>query len=139
MHILRGLRREQAAQCLPELRRRLCAAADPADTTVAAERVRHHAASLGQARASEFQSRGYRCTFGGDQGYSTAGTLSRRRNRALDLAKADAVTLALAPAMEAEGIAVLKKGPLDTGRQFQRLGAVPGDLQQAAALIPFGA
>jgi hypothetical protein len=30
MHVLRGLRREQAPQCLPELRWRFCRAADQA-------------------------------------------------------------------------------------------------------------
>ena len=32
MHLLRGLRRDQTVQCLPELRRRLCLAADQAGT-----------------------------------------------------------------------------------------------------------
>src|SRR5664280_534408 len=109
MHVLRGLRREQAAQCMPELRRRLCAAADPPGTAVAAECLRHHAAPFIQTRTSEFQPRGHRRAFGADQGYSAAGPLSRRGNSAFDLAETDAIALALAPAMKAQGIAVLQK------------------------------
>ena len=63
MHVLRGLRRQQAAQCLPELRRRLCAAADPARDRAAAGRVRHQAVAVGQAGAFEIQRRGCRRAF----------------------------------------------------------------------------
>ena len=56
-------------------------------------------------------------------------------NRPLDLAKADAITVALAPAAHHEQIAVFEERPLDAAGQFDRLGAVPADLQQTAALI----
>jgi hypothetical protein len=46
-------------------------------------------------------------------------------NRPLDLAKTDAVAVALTPAVEAEGIAVFEERPLDIAGQFNRLGAVP--------------
>ena len=75
MHVLRGLRGEQAAQCLPELRRRLCAAADPARDGAAAGRVRHQAAAVGQARASEIQPRGRRRALRRGSGYSAAGAV----------------------------------------------------------------
>src|SRR6266481_9583178 len=60
-----------------------------------------------------------------------------RRNRALDLAEADAVAVALAPAAHDKRVAVFEKSSLDTAGQFQRLGSVPADLQQAAALVLF--
>jgi hypothetical protein len=50
MHVLRGLRREQAAQRMPELRRRFCRAADPACKGMA-PLVRREASTVGQARA----------------------------------------------------------------------------------------
>src|SRR3982074_3391551 len=40
MHVLRGLRRDQASQCVPELRRRFRAAADQAFTAMAARGLR---------------------------------------------------------------------------------------------------
>src|ERR1700674_3239989 len=46
-------------------------------------------------------------------------------NRPLDLAKTDTVAVALTPAVEAEGIAVVEERPLDIAGQFNRLGAVP--------------
>ena len=52
-----------------------------------------------------------------------------------DSAEADAVTVALAPAAHDERIAVFQERALDPGRKLDRLGAVPADLQQAAALI----
>src|ERR1700676_816008 len=70
MHLLRGLRRDQAAQRLPELRRRFRAAADPACQGMAARRLRHQAGALGQTRASEIQFRGHRGAFGAAAGYS---------------------------------------------------------------------
>src|SRR3954469_8202836 len=56
MYVLRGLRREQAAQCVRELRRRLRAAADPPGHRMAARTIDRKAATVGQARASFVQS-----------------------------------------------------------------------------------
>src|ERR1700722_14796727 len=53
MHVLRGLRGEQARQRLPELRRRFRGAPDPARERMAAGRMRHQARAVGQARTSE--------------------------------------------------------------------------------------
>src|ERR1700753_2510422 len=69
MHLLRGLRRDQTWECLPELRRGFCAAPDPADYTMAARRVRHQASAVGQARAPQIQRGGYRGAFGENQKY----------------------------------------------------------------------
>src|SRR5215207_7655137 len=52
----------------------------------------------------------------------------RRQNRPLDLAKTDAVAVALAPAAHDERIAVFKERALDAGSEFDRLGAVPAYL-----------
>src|SRR5882724_10653756 len=109
MHVLRGLRREQTAQCVPELRRRFRAASDPTRDGVAAGTVGCEAAAVGQARASVLQPRRYRGAFGEVAGYSSRGSLTRRRNRALDLAKADAIAVALAPAAHDERIAVFEE------------------------------
>src|SRR5436309_707162 len=62
-------------------------------------------------------------------------TLLRRHNRPLDLAEADAITVALAPAAHHKGVAVFQERALFAAGQFDRLGAVPADLQQAAALM----
>src|SRR4051794_35869281 len=80
MHVLRGLRGDQAAQCLPELRRRVCAAADPACDRTAAPRVRDEAAAVGQARAFEIQ-RG-RCpgALRAAAGHPTAGAVTYPRH-----------------------------------------------------------
>ena len=51
------LRRDQARQCLPELRRRFCAAADPARQGVAAGRISRETAAVRQARPSEVRPR----------------------------------------------------------------------------------
>src|SRR3954468_6785067 len=59
---------------------------------------------------------------------------SRRRDRAFHLAKADAVPRALAPAVKGERIPVFEKAPFNAAGQLDRLGPVPGDFQQAAAL-----
>jgi hypothetical protein len=56
MHVLCGLRREQALQCLPELRRRFCAAPDPAGDPTAARRFGATTSAIGQTRASQIQS-----------------------------------------------------------------------------------
>src|SRR5260370_37676915 len=119
---------------MPELRRRLRAAADQAFKGVAARGLRHQAVAVRQARASEIQPRGHRHAFGETAGYSAGGAVScltsslrgaQRRsnplsvspsretdcfaslamtvlfsgnNRPLDLAEADAIAVALAPA-----------------------------------------
>ncbi len=77
MHVLCGLRREQIAQRLPELRRRFCSPADPAHDPDAAWRLRRQAAAVRQARASEVQPRGCGCAFGAAAGYS-AGTAVKK-------------------------------------------------------------
>ena len=59
----------------------------------------------------------------------------RRRNRPFDLTKTDAIAVTLAPAAHRERIAVLEERALDVAGEFDRLGAVPGDFQQTAALV----
>src|SRR3954451_16101056 len=59
----------------------------------------------------------------------------RRQNRPLDLAKSDAVAVALAPAAHHERIAVLQERPFHARRKLDRLGPVPAYLQQAATLV----
>src|SRR5882757_6388470 len=135
MHVLRRLRRQQAAQCLPELRRRFCTAADPTSAGMAAGTNGCETAAVRQARSSVLQPRRHRSAFGADQERSTAGSLTRRRDRALDLTEPDAIAVALAPAAHHKRIAVFEERALDAAGQLERLGAVPADLQQAAALI----
>src|SRR3974390_2415482 len=60
--------------------------------------------------------------------------LFRRQDRPLDFAEADAVTIALTPAVDDKRIAVLEKGPYHAAFQLDRFGAIPGDFKQAAAL-----
>src|SRR5689334_401302 len=62
----------------------------------------------------------------------------RRQNRAFDLAEADAIAVALAPAAHEKRIAVFEERAPGTPVELERLGAVPADLQQAAALVLFG-
>ena len=76
VHVLRGLRRDQAAQCLPELRRRFRAAADPARERMAARAIGREATSFGQACSSQLQPRRHRRAFGENSEYSTWGSLS---------------------------------------------------------------
>src|SRR4051794_18938319 len=59
----------------------------------------------------------------------------RRHNRPFDFTKTDAVAVALAPAAHDQRIAVFEEGSLDAAGQFNRLGAVPADLQKTAALL----
>src|SRR6266478_1616568 len=61
---------------MPELRRRLRAAADQAFKGVAARGLRHQAVAVRQARASEIQPRGHRHAFGETAGYSAGGAVS---------------------------------------------------------------
>src|ERR1700761_3962082 len=75
MHLLRGLRRVKTAECLPELRRRLCAAPDPAGKGMAGRRVRDQARAVGQARAPEIFTRGYRGALCTGEGYSAGGAV----------------------------------------------------------------
>src|SRR5262245_12946889 len=58
VHVLRGLRRERAAQRLPELRRRLRAAADPAGDRMAGRTLRREAAAVGETPLVVVQPRG---------------------------------------------------------------------------------
>src|SRR5262245_12394160 len=176
MHVLCGLRRDQTVQRLPELRRRLRPAPDPARTRMAAGRMRGKQPAVGQARASEIQRRGCRGACGTDTGDTPGAAVApslrakrsnpeslrgdsldcfvasllamtnftvppeslRRQNCSLDLAEADAIAVALAPAAHDEGIAVFQERALDAARQVDRLGAVPADLQQTAALVLLG-
>src|SRR5258708_32574425 len=62
----------------------------------------------------------------------------RRRDRALDLAKPNAVAVALAPAAHDKRIAIFRERPLDAAGQFDRLGVGPGGFVRAAALIFLG-
>ena len=66
----------QARQCLPELRRRLCAAPDPARAGMAAGRVRDQAGAVRQAGAFEVQPRGCRRALRADQGYAAGEAVS---------------------------------------------------------------
>src|SRR6266481_2620198 len=59
----------------------------------------------------------------------------RRQNRALDRTEADAIAVALAPAAHHERIAVFQERAPGPALQLDRLGAIPADLQQAAALM----
>ena len=77
MHVLRRLRRDQAAQCLPELRRRLCPKADPSLKGMAPRCFGWKTSAVGQARAFIVQSRRHRRAFGADQRYPTGATLMR--------------------------------------------------------------
>src|SRR5260370_5941412 len=58
----------------------------------------------------------------------------RRQNCALDLAKTNAKTVALAPAAHDERIAVFEERALDAARELKRLGAFPADCQKTPAL-----
>src|SRR5689334_5380083 len=134
MHVLRGLRGDQAAERLSELRRRFCAAADPADEGVAHRRLHGETSAVRQARASEIFAGGHRGALRASERRSARGAVAlsfviaseakqsiyplvapwiasslrssqRRRqasscgnNRPLDLAEADAIAVALAPA-----------------------------------------
>src|ERR1700761_7347151 len=70
---------------------------------------------------------------------SSADASCRRQNRALDFAEADAIAVALAPAAHDQRIAVFEKCSLGAAGKLERFGAVPTDLQQAAALLLLGA
>src|SRR3979490_1680921 len=61
---------------MPELRRRLCAEADPAGAGMEAGVKRCAAAAVGQARSSVVQRRRYRRAFGPYQEYSARGALT---------------------------------------------------------------
>src|SRR5262245_41616255 len=62
----------------------------------------------------------------------------RRKNRTLDLAKPDAIAIALAPAAHHERIAVFEERALDATSKLDGLGAVPADFKQTAALALLG-
>src|ERR1700761_9110025 len=76
MYLLRGLRRDQAVQRLPELRGRLRAAADPTREGVAAGRVRCEAGAIRQAGASELQPRGRRGALRASEGREAGGAVA---------------------------------------------------------------
>src|ERR1700751_4925659 len=72
MHLLRRLRGDKALQRLPELRRRIFAAADPPSTRMASGSLRGQAGAVGQAGASEISARRHRRALRADQEYSAA-------------------------------------------------------------------
>jgi hypothetical protein len=76
MHVLCGLRGDQARQRLSELRRRVCATTDPARDRTAARSVRREAPAVGQAGTPQIQSRRYRGAFGEASRYSAGGALN---------------------------------------------------------------
>src|SRR5215831_7456955 len=102
MHLLRRLRRAKAFQCLSELRRRLCAKADPAREGMAAGRIGGKTTAVEDACTAQIRARRHRRAFSADQEHSAGGAVSnvppsfRRQNRALDFTEADAVAVALA-------------------------------------------
>jgi len=63
----------------------------------------------------------------------------RRDDRTFDFTKADAVAVALAPAAHDKRVAVLEERARHAVGELDRLGAVPADLQQTAALVLLGA
>src|ERR1700744_3726839 len=70
---------------------------------------------------------------------SSADASCRRQNRALDFAETDAIAVALAPAAHDKRIAVLEKASFDTAGKLDRMGPIPADFKQAAALVRFRA
>src|SRR5262249_25877387 len=64
MHLLCRLRGDKTRQRLPELRRRLCATPDPPRSGMARRCVHGKTSAIGQARASEVQSRRHRRALG---------------------------------------------------------------------------
>src|ERR1700694_3299713 len=75
MHVLCGLRRDEALQRLPELRRRFCTTPDPPDAGMAAGCVHDQAGTVGQAGASEGKPGGCRGAFREDQGRGAGETI----------------------------------------------------------------
>src|SRR6202453_4292731 len=123
---------------MPELRRRFRSAADQAGQGMAAPDISRKAAAFGPAHAPEIWRRRSGRSHRADSTHSAGATLTfsrRRRNRALDFAKADAITVTLAPAAHDQRIAVFQKCPLDAAGKFDRLDSVPADFKQAAALV----
>src|SRR4051812_30627193 len=115
MHLLRRLRGERNPQRLPELRRRVRAAADPTGDRVASRALGRQASAVAPARPPVLQLGGYCRACSAYPGYLAQGSLTRsfgRQDRSLHFAKADPIAVALAPAAEAQGIAVFEKRPL---------------------------
>src|SRR3954467_9643141 len=76
VHVLRRLRRNQATQCLPQLRRRLRASADPPGNRVAARSVGRQAPALQQTRAPLLRSGRHRLPHQARRAHSAGGALS---------------------------------------------------------------
>jgi hypothetical protein len=89
VHLLRRLRRDHAEKCLPELRRRLYAATDPAGDGMASGAVGCEASAIDEARAPLLQSRRDPRAQRAYPAYSTGSALrlarvvSRRSSRSL--------------------------------------------------------
>jgi hypothetical protein len=67
MHVLRGLRRNRAPQCVPELRRRFCAKANSAENRMAPRPLGGETATFDDARASVLWPCGDRGKYGADR------------------------------------------------------------------------
>src|SRR5580704_9844685 len=73
------MRRDRTAQCLPELRRRLRAAPDPAEDGMAPRRVACEAAAIGEARAFEIRPRRIAGSHRPHPRYQAGGAIARLR------------------------------------------------------------
>src|SRR5271155_884227 len=101
---------------MPELRRRICRAADKARAGMAAGIILGEAPGVRQAGASQLFPRRYRYAFAADSRYCARAALRRdlsfgRPDRPLDFAEADPVTVPLAPAAYRQRIPVFEKRP----------------------------
>ena len=76
VHLLRRLRRARASERLPQLRRRLRAAADPAGDGVAARPLAGRAPGVARARAPVLLARGHGRALGSAQGRPARGALA---------------------------------------------------------------
>ena len=57
---------------------------------------------------------------------------SRADDAAADFAKANSITITLAPASDRKGVAIFEPFSAFTARKFQRIGPAPGQFQHAA-------
>ena len=77
MHVLRGLCGADVEKCVPELRRRVRAAADPASTGVAAGVIGGEAAGVFDTKTIELQRSGCRDVRGAGERGAAGGTIIR--------------------------------------------------------------
>jgi len=77
MHLLCGLRGRETRQRLPELRRRFCAAADPAIAGMAAGRMERKTAAIRQARSPQICARRCNGALRATQRHSAGAALDR--------------------------------------------------------------